>query len=74
MAAHRHAIGDRVEIRRTRYQGDVGAGIYTVVRLLPNDGMDREYRIKSTRDGRERVVLESALIACAGHVRGSAVP
>ena len=69
MAAHRFGVGECVEIRRTPYQGEVGQGPYTVVRQLPNDGPDREYRVKSIRGGQERVVLESALsagIATAG--------
>ncbi len=63
MAMHRYAVGDCVEIRRASYQGDVGLGPYTVVRQLPNDGLDREYRVKSMRGGQERVVVESALSA-----------
>ncbi len=63
MAAHRYSVGECVEIRRASYQGDVGLGPYTVVRQLPNDGIDREYRVKSMRGGQERVVLESALSA-----------
>ena len=33
-------------------------GAYTVIRLEPNDASDREYRVKSARDGHERVVRE----------------
>ncbi len=60
MAGHRYAIGDTVEIRRSTYQVDVGP--YTIVRLLPNDSTDREYRVKHVRGGQERVVSESGLV------------
>ncbi len=63
MAGHRFAVGDRIEIRRSTYQVDVGP--YTVVRLLPNDSADREYRVKHVRDGQERVVAESGITPSA---------
>ena len=61
MAGHRFAVGDRVDIRRSTHQVDVGP--YTIVRLLPNDAMDREYRVKHDKDGQERVVAESGITA-----------
>jgi hypothetical protein len=36
-------------------------GTYTIVRLLPAEHNDQQYRIKSTTDGHERVVKESQL-------------
>lgn len=63
--AHRYAVGDRVEIRRLPHQAGADSGPYTIVRQLPNDGRDREYRVKSVQGGQERVVLESALVASA---------
>jgi hypothetical protein len=59
MSAHRFAIGQRVEITSGRNDGAAPAGLYTVTRLLPNDGQDREYRVKNAHDGHERVVRES---------------
>jgi hypothetical protein len=38
-------------------------GRYTVVRLLPSAPHGRQYRVRSERDGHERVVLESQLAA-----------
>ena len=65
MAAHRYAIGDRVELR-SRYAIDKAAkGTFTIERLLPNEASDREYRVKNATDGHERVVQESSLIAIA---------
>ncbi len=36
---------------------------FKVVQLLPNDGADREYRVRNLLDGHERVVRESQLRA-----------
>ena len=48
-------------VGQTALDGSAPSGIYTVVRLLPNDSTDREYRIKNIRDGHERVVRESQI-------------
>ena len=37
------------------------SGTYKVVRLLPSDGDDYQYRIKSTGEAFERVAKESQL-------------
>lgn len=66
MIAHRFTVGQRVEFAPSRY--DAGAatrGTFTIVRLLPNDGSDREYRVKDVQDGHERVARESQLIGAA---------
>lgn len=60
MVAHRYAVGDQVELRA---RSIVAKGTFTIERLLPNDGSDREYRVRNAADGHERVVQESALIA-----------
>ena len=36
-------------------------GTYKVVRLLPAEANDHQYRVKSNEDGHERVVRESQL-------------
>lgn len=61
MTAHRFAIGQAVQFSPDRRAGGSGAGRYTVVRLLPDEGNTPQYRIKSKTDGTERVVLESQL-------------
>ncbi len=61
MSIHRFAIGQKIEFVPGRYDGAAPSGLYTVVRQLPNDGLDREYRVKNSRDGHERVVRESQL-------------
>jgi len=61
MPPHSFAVGQSVEFVPVRFEGNAPRGFYTVVRLLPNDGQDREYRVKSKHDGHERVVRESQL-------------
>jgi hypothetical protein len=61
MQPHGFAIGQSVELYPGRYDGNVPRGAYTVLRQLPNDGTDREYRVRHQRDGHERVVRESQL-------------
>jgi hypothetical protein len=61
---HGFAVGQNVEIVLGRYDGDIPRGTYTILRLLPNEGADREYRVRHQRDGQERVVRESQL--CLG--------
>ena len=61
MPHHSFAVGQRLEFDPGKFDGTNAHGSYTVVRLLPNDGSDREYRVRSARDGHERVVRESQL-------------
>lgn len=61
MSPHSFAVGQRIEVASGRFDGAAPPGIYTVVRLLPNDSSDREYRVKSTHDGHERVMRESQI-------------
>ncbi len=43
------------------YRGGASAELYRVTRRLPDGGQGLQYRIRSDRDGQERVALESAL-------------
>ncbi|WP_368417084.1 hypothetical protein [Falsiroseomonas sp.] len=61
MPPHGFAIGQSVELSPGRFDGNVPRGTYTILRLLPNDAADREYRVRNARDGHERVVRESQL-------------
>ena len=61
MPLHSFAVGQMLEFDPGKFDGTAARGTYTVVRLLPNDGRDREYRVKNVRDGHERVVRESQL-------------
>ncbi|MCI0754949.1 hypothetical protein [Teichococcus vastitatis] len=60
---HRFSIGQNVVLTPIKYGAVAPAGTYIVVRLLPNDDLDREYRLKHQHDGHERVVRESQLRA-----------
>jgi hypothetical protein len=61
MQPHRFEVGQNVELLAGFLTPRDALGHYTVVRLLPNDAADREYRIKNDRDGHERVVRESQM-------------
>lgn len=61
MPLHSFAVGQSVEFVPGKFDGSAPGGTYTVVRQLPNDSTDREYRVKNTRDGHERVVRESQI-------------
>jgi hypothetical protein len=63
MQPHGFSIGQSVVLSPGKYDGNVPRGTYTVLRLLPNDGVDREYRVRHEHDGHERVVRESQLRA-----------
>ncbi|HZF75635.1 MAG TPA: hypothetical protein VE033_07375 [Acetobacteraceae bacterium] len=65
MARHVFTIGQQVQFQPGPYDNNVPRGAYTVTRLMPNDGTDREYRVRSTVDGHERVMRESQLRAGA---------
>ena len=61
MPLHSFTVGQMLEFDPGKFDGTAARGSYAVVRLLPNDGSDREYRVRSARDGHERVVRESQL-------------
>ncbi|WP_424134678.1 hypothetical protein [Roseomonas chloroacetimidivorans] len=61
MPRHSFEVGQNVEIIAGHLTPRDALGVYTVVRLLPNDGVDREYRVRSTHDGHERVVSQSQM-------------
>lgn len=61
MPLHSFAVGQSVVLVPGRFDGSAPGGTYTVVRLLPNDSSDREYRVRNLRDGHERVVRESQI-------------
>jgi len=67
MAPHSFRIGQTVDVSPGRMVGTKG-GPFTILRLLPNDGLDREYRVKHVIDGHERVVHQSEIV---GEVPGS---
>ncbi len=60
-AAHRFQLGQTV-LFTAKPVGQMDAnGTYKIVKLLPSDGDDFQYRIKSTTEAFERVARESQL-------------
>jgi hypothetical protein len=59
---HKFRIGQTVQILQgSRYLATSSIG-YTIIRQLPESNGELGYRIKSTRETFERVVMESQLI------------
>lgn len=64
MAAHRFVVGQTVRFspdRSERHQLRSEQGAFKVVRLLPEEAQNLQYRVKSQVDGHERVVRENQL-------------
>jgi hypothetical protein len=60
--AHHFRSGQTVRLCRSpRYGAAAAGGDYEIVRQLPDDGGESQYRIKSMREPHERVVKESDL-------------
>jgi hypothetical protein len=60
MMPHKFQTGDNVEIVSRRYEKP--AGPFVVVRQMPSERGMNQYRIRSTTDGRERMVMENEVI------------
>lgn len=57
--AHQFRCGQTVRLRRRG--ANAASGEYTIVRQLPDEGDELQYRIKSVREPHERVAKESEL-------------
>jgi hypothetical protein len=66
MTQHKFAIGQAVDFMPGPGDANVPRGKYKVLRLLPSETRDLQYRVKHTEDGHERVVRESQLTARQG--------
>jgi hypothetical protein len=58
---HRYHVGDIVYYTSPSFGRAAATGSYTVVKLLPSEGDDYQYRIKNTEEAFERVAKESQL-------------
>jgi hypothetical protein len=58
---HKFQAGQTVKLLPSSLDHHTPHGLYEVVRILPPDGDDNQYRVKSSSDGHERVVRESQL-------------
>lgn len=61
MQAHKYAVGETVYFTSGMIGRANGSGNYRIVRLLPSDGDEFQYRIKKADDAYERVAKESQL-------------
>jgi hypothetical protein len=60
MPSHKFQIGEVVTLRPA-VSRNVPGGVYEVTKLLPYNGSEFEYRIKSAGEEHERVARESEL-------------
>ena len=58
---HKYSVGETVYFTASNVARPAASGTYEVIRLLPTDGDDCQYRIKSTTEAFERVAKESQL-------------
>lgn len=59
--ARRFKVGSVVNLIADEHHRGTPQGVYKVVRLLPAEGQDYQYRIKDGRTGGEYVVRESEI-------------
>ena len=58
---HKYGVGETVYFTASNVARPAASGTYEVLKLLPTDGDDYQYRIKSTTEAFERVAKESQL-------------
>ena len=61
LSDHRFKVGQSVLYTSGPYGRGAASAVYKVTQLLPPEGDDRQYRIKSANEPHERVVKESQL-------------
>ena len=61
LSDHRFKVGQTVQYMSGPYGRGGASSVYKVTQLLPTEGDDRQYRIKSSDEPHERVVKESQL-------------
>jgi hypothetical protein len=57
---HKYRIGQRVTLESMRFRASA-SGEYEIVKLLPHDGEQFHYRIKSALENHDRVAGEDQL-------------
>jgi hypothetical protein len=58
---HKYTVGETVYFTASNVARPPASGAYQVIRLLPTDGDDCQYRIKNSTEAFERVAKESQL-------------
>lgn len=61
LKSHRYQVGEVVYFTSPTFGRAAASGTYTVVKLLPSESDDYQYRIKSSGEAFERVAKESQL-------------
>ncbi len=61
MVEHKFKVGQSVSLTSGPFDRGRSDGIYKIVKLLPAEGDDCQYRIKSASEPHERVAKESQL-------------
>ena len=61
LKSHKYAIGQTVRYIAGPISRVNGSGTFKIVKLLPPEGDEHQYRIKSTGEAFERVAKESQL-------------
>jgi hypothetical protein len=61
LKSHKFQVGEAVYYTSPTFGRAAATGNYTVVKLLPSEGEDYQYRIKSSGEAFERVAKESQL-------------
>lgn len=61
MKAHRFQVGQTVLFSSVATSRPAASGSFKIIRLLPSDGDDYQYRIKHPGEAFERVVKESQI-------------
>lgn len=61
MRTHKYQVGETVFYTSPTFGRTAATGSYIVVKLLPSEGDDYQYRIKSSGEAFERVAKESQL-------------
>ena len=58
---HKYQVGETVYFTSPNFGRASASGTYTVIKLLPSESDDYQYRIKSSGEAFERVAKESQL-------------
>ena len=61
MQRHRYKVGQRVDYQPGKLSFATSSAHFTIVRQLPAEGAELQYRIKSSAERFERVARESQL-------------
>ena len=58
---HKFVVGELVRFTASNVSRPAASGCFEVIRQLPSDGGERQYRIRNTAEAFERVARESQL-------------